>query len=84
VQHAIIHVVQPQIVEYICDHCGRVCGTRENPKSTWYQVNTVKQTGKDTHYCKKTDCVLLAREKRVRDKQNEKILESLANLGGTP
>lgn len=51
VQKAIIKVIQPQVVQYICDFCGQVCGTRENPKATWYGPGD-----KETHYCKKTDC----------------------------
>jgi len=49
VQHAIIKVVQPQIVRYTCDRCGAVCGTRENRKTTW-----VGAGGPDLHYCMRT------------------------------
>lgn len=52
VQHAIIKVIQPQIVEYTCDECGKVCGTRGNPKETWY--GTGPNGGRESHYCKKT------------------------------
>lgn len=48
VQHAIIKVVQPQIVRYTCDRCGKVCGTRENRKTTWVGA------GPDAHYCERT------------------------------
>jgi hypothetical protein len=58
-QHAVITVMQRQIVGYVCDGCGAVCGTRANPKQTW--------TSRDgeTHYCKRTagDCRKLKREK---------------------
>lgn len=46
VQHAVIRVITPQVVEYTCDFCGKVCGTRENPKTT----------GGEGHFCKKADC----------------------------
>ena len=48
-QKAIIKTIRPQIVYYFCDKCGERCGTRENPKETWFV------TGKDEseHYCKK-------------------------------
>lgn len=65
VQKAIIQVVQRQIVEYTCDDCGSVCGTRANPKETWYGRNG------DKHYCKKT-CGPHARPER------ERILRALA------
>lgn len=52
VQHAIIKVVQPQIVEYTCDECGKVCGTRANPKETWTGMG--REAGRESHYCKKT------------------------------
>ena len=48
-QKAIFKVVRPQIVEYICDKCGKVTGTRDNPK----QTISVTDSG-DCHYCKKT------------------------------
>lgn len=48
IQRAIIKVVQPQIVRYTCDRCGKVCGTRENRKTTWVGL------GPDRHYCEKT------------------------------
>lgn len=49
IQHAVIRVVQRQIVRYTCDFCGQVCGTRANPKSTWYYAG-----GGESHYCMKT------------------------------
>jgi hypothetical protein len=48
VQHAVIKVVQPQVIRYTCDFCGKVCGTRDNPKRTWYKM------GGESHYCKRT------------------------------
>lgn len=50
IQHAVIKVIKPQIVKYTCDFCHAVCGTRENPKSTWYTAGT----GQEKHYCKRT------------------------------
>lgn len=50
VQHAVIRVVQRQVAEYTCDRCGAVCGTRQNPKSTWH----VAGTGQEAHYCLRT------------------------------
>lgn len=55
VQKAVIKVVTPEIVHYICDFCGERCGTRENPKNTWYRVGNA-EPGRSMHYCKKTDC----------------------------
>ena len=49
VQHAIIRVIRPQIVRYTCDFCGQICGTRDNPKKTWYVAG-----GGEKHYCMKT------------------------------
>ena len=51
IQKAKIEVIRKQIVHYYCDKCGKRCGTRKNPKSTWYVPNGQK------HYCKKT-CVI--------------------------
>jgi hypothetical protein len=48
VQKAIVQVIQPEIVKYICDKCGAVCGTKDNPKEVWYGEKKRK------HYCKKT------------------------------
>jgi hypothetical protein len=50
IQHAVIAVIQPQVVRYTCDFCHRICGTRGNPKSTWY----VAGTSEVQHYCKRT------------------------------
>lgn len=66
IQHAVIRVTQPQIVRYTCDFCGKVCGTRENPKKTWYRTGT----GEESHYCKKTCHPGSARE----------VLETLAEM----
>lgn len=33
---------------YHCKECGKVCGTRENPKERWYGGGTV------SYYCKRT------------------------------
>ena len=52
VQKAVIKVITPEIVHYVCDFCGKRCGTRENPKQTWYRTSP----GHSMHYCKKTDC----------------------------
>jgi len=30
---------------YVCDKCGKACGTRDNPKRTWYSQ------GGERHYC---------------------------------
>lgn len=72
VQHAVIKVIQPQIVEYTCDDpsCGKVCGTRENPKETWY--GTGPNGGRVSHYCKKTCSPWTAPPRR------EAILDALA------
>lgn len=48
VQKRIVQVIQQEIVQYKCDRCGTVCGTKENKKETWYS------RGKSKHYCKKT------------------------------
>lgn len=50
IQHAILKVVQPQIVRFTCDFCHSVCGTRENPKKTWYMAGTREVS----HYCMRT------------------------------
>jgi len=50
IQKAKIKVIQPQIVHYFCDECGERCGTRQNPKETWFTP------GGDKHYCKKNGC----------------------------
>lgn len=55
VQKAVIKVVTPEIVHYVCDFCGERCGTRENPKQTWYPIGQLGAS-KPKHYCKKTDC----------------------------
>jgi hypothetical protein len=54
IQKAKIKVIRPQIVEYYCDHCGKRCGTRQNPKEKW--VVTEKGNSKEKHYCKKSQC----------------------------
>lgn len=59
VQTAIIKVVRPQVVEYTCDWCGEVCGTRANPKQTWTSSGRA-----DRHYCKRSQCVKLMRMSR--------------------
>lgn len=46
VQKRIVKVIQPEIVEYYCDACGKRCGTKENPKVVWHTKNG------DKHYCK--------------------------------
>ena len=61
VQHAKIVTIQRQIVEYICDRCGKVCGTRENPKQTRYASGS-----QEMHYCKKTCVTTPARPSRLR------------------
>jgi len=92
VQHAIIKVIQPQIVRYTCDRCGKVCGTRGNPKSTWHQMRT---GGGENHYCLRTchpsdhprwerdhvlDCVLCYAEAQDRGEtwMEEVVLDVLA------
>lgn len=47
IQPAVIKIVQRQVVEYTCDKCGRVCGTKANPKTTWYR------NGRESHRCKR-------------------------------
>ena len=48
IQSRIVQVISPEIVQYRCDRCGAVCGTKQNNKETWYGK------GKSKHYCKKT------------------------------
>ena len=50
VQKAVLKVVRPQIVRYECDSCHEECGTRANPKETWYGG------GREFHYCKRKGC----------------------------
>lgn len=50
IQEKIITVIQPEIVEYYCDHCGMQCGTEDNPKQTIYRM------GPAWHFCKKSKC----------------------------
>jgi hypothetical protein len=50
VRKAVIQVITPQIVQYTCDFCSAVCGTRANPKETW------TGGGRTWHYCKKAGC----------------------------
>jgi hypothetical protein len=66
VQHAVIKVVRRQVVRYTCDFCFKVCGTRQNPKRTWYRPSTRTEM----HYCMRTCHPGSARE----------ALEVLANL----
>lgn len=47
VQKRIVQVIQPEIVRYQCDRCGKACGTKENRKEKWYGQGV-------SHYCKKT------------------------------
>jgi len=47
VQSAVIKVIQRQVAEYACDFCGKACGTRRNPKRTYY----VMGSGEQQHYC---------------------------------
>jgi hypothetical protein len=55
IQHAIIRVVQRPVVRYTCDRCGKVCGTRENPKTTWYVARWhAKKVAPERHYCLRT------------------------------
>lgn len=48
-QKKIVKVLQPEIVEYICDDCGAVCGTKDNPMEKYYSSNR----GRTIHFCKK-------------------------------
>jgi len=57
-QKKIIRVIQPEVVEYRCDWCGKQCGTRANPKETWYKSGERKATAR--HYCKWRGCVQAA------------------------
>lgn len=59
IQKAIVKVIQPQIVQYNCDECGDICGTRENPKETWYGQ------GHESHYCKRKGCSQARRLRRA-------------------
>jgi len=47
IQKRIVEVIQPEIVQYFCDKCGKRCGTRENPKTIIHNLK-----GKTKHYCK--------------------------------
>jgi len=47
IQKKIVKVIQPEIVHYFCDKCGKRCGTRDNPKTDIYSS---KEGTK--HYCK--------------------------------
>lgn len=50
IQKRIVKVIQPEIVEYYCDKCGKRCGTKDNPKRIYYVVNS-----NDKHYCRGCD-----------------------------
>ena len=45
IQKQIVKIIQPEIVEYTCDLCGEICGTDDNPKSTW------NIRGETKHFC---------------------------------
>lgn len=49
IQKRIIKEIQPEIAEYYCDKCGAQCGTKDNPKTTWYNSGE----GTEKHYCNK-------------------------------
>ena len=48
IQSRVVQVIQPEIVEYICDDCGAVCGTKENPKEEYFKSTL----GRNIHFCK--------------------------------
>jgi len=48
VQRRVVREILPEIVRYLCDACGKPCGTTENRKETWYSPEGPK------YYCKKT------------------------------
>jgi hypothetical protein len=48
IQKAIYQVIQPAVYQYTCDSCGKVCGTKDNPKQTLYG------RGSKSYYCKRT------------------------------
>jgi hypothetical protein len=48
IRKAVYQRISKAIVEYTCETCGKVCGTRENPKETWYA------RGDSKYYCKRT------------------------------
>ncbi len=50
-QKADMKAIKSRIVHYFCDVYGKQCGTRDNPKETWYSSDD-----KEFHYCKKTKC----------------------------
>jgi hypothetical protein len=60
VQKAKLVTVQRQIVEYTCDFCGAVCGTRQNPKLTL----TTGSSQDDKHYCKRPNHWYASMERR--------------------
>lgn len=47
-QKRVVQVIQREVSHFVCDRCGSRCGTRENPKETWYASR------KASHYCKRT------------------------------
>lgn len=50
VQKAVIKVITPQVVHYMCDFCGVRCGTRENPKQTRYKTGQGAGSSRSYHY----------------------------------
>ena len=48
-QKRVVQVIQREIFHFVCDRCGSRCGTRENPKETWYDT----RERKSKHYCKR-------------------------------
>jgi len=52
IQKRVVRVVQPEIVEYYCDRCGKRCGIKGNRKTTWHPMRNPPMP--DKHYCEKT------------------------------
>lgn len=42
-----IIVIKKKKPVYTCASCGNICGTRENPKQTWYST----ETRRNIYYC---------------------------------
>lgn len=51
VQRRVIIEILPEVIEFRCDHCDKVCGTMTNNKST---INI--PGGGKLYFCKKTYC----------------------------
>jgi hypothetical protein len=69
VQKAIVKVIVPEIVEYTCDYCHGMTGTRNNPMETWY--GSGDRSGQTFHYCKKTQHARLAALRRPEGAEHD-------------